>query len=68
MGKINAAWHERHKMPESPTEMQRAAWHYGHAINCGCRTVTPTILELLKTYGYTLPLDAPGAVGRDEAR
>ena len=60
MGKINAAWHEDHKMPANPTEKQRAEWHYGHALNCSCRAVTPSIATLLETHGYKLPKDAPG--------
>src|SRR5690606_2753672 len=34
MGKVNAEWHNAHKMPTNPTEQQRAEWHYFHAINC----------------------------------
>jgi hypothetical protein len=64
MGKINAAWHEDHKMPANPTEQQRAEWHYGHALNCDCRLVTPSILTLLDTHGFRLPPDAPGIAGR----
>lgn len=60
MGRINADWHNAHKMPENPTEAQRAEWHYEHALNCGCRAVTPSIAALLASHGYTLPPDAPG--------
>jgi hypothetical protein len=63
MGKINVAWHESHKMPKNPTEQQRAEWHYGHAIHCGCRAVSPSIQTLLETHGYKLPPDAPGLAG-----
>lgn len=62
MGKINVDWHERHPMPANPTERQRAEWHYGHALNCDCRKVTPSILKLLQAYGFRLPPDAPGLV------
>ncbi|HEY0920441.1 hypothetical protein [Devosia sp.] len=64
MGRINAAWHEAHKMPTNPTEQQRAEWHYDHALNCGCRAVTPSIAALLETHGYRLPPGAPGLAGR----
>lgn len=67
MGKINAAWHEEHKMPANPTEQQRAQWHYGHALHCGCRKVTPSILTLLDEHGFQLPPDAPGLAGQDFA-
>ena len=60
MGKINVSWHEAHKMPDNPSEQQRAEWHYGHALNCGCRKLTPSIQALLDSHGYTLPADAPG--------
>jgi len=63
MGRINADWHNGHKMPTNPTEQQRAEWHYYHAINCGCRAVTPSTATLLETHGYKLPPDAPGLVG-----
>lgn len=64
MGKINVAWHENHKMPTNPTDQQRGEWHYLHAINCGCRAVTPSIEALLERHGFKLPPDAPGLVGR----
>jgi hypothetical protein len=60
MSEINVAWHESHKMPERPTEAERAEWHYGHATSCGCRKVTPSVLALLTTHGYKLPPGAPG--------
>ena len=60
MGKINVSWHETHKMPDNASEQQRAEWHYGHALNCGCRKVTPSTQELLDSHGYSLPVDAPG--------
>jgi hypothetical protein len=60
MGKINVSWHEAHKMPDNPSEQQRAEWHYAHALNCGCRKLTPSIQALLDSHGYTLPADAPG--------
>jgi hypothetical protein len=63
MSKINVEWHRGQKMPEVPSEEQRAQWHHGHALNCGCRKVTPSILELMETYGYRLPPDVPGLAG-----
>jgi hypothetical protein len=60
MGKINVSWHEAHKMPNNASEQQRAEWHYGHALNCGCRKVTASTQALLDSHGYTLPADAPG--------
>lgn len=55
MGKINAEWHGKHPMPKNPTEAQRAAWHYEHALHCGCRAITPSIAALLTAQGYAVP-------------
>jgi hypothetical protein len=55
MGKINRDWHEAHRMPKNPTKRQRAEWHYEHAINCGCREVTPSIATLLRSQGFDVP-------------
>ncbi len=68
MSKINAEWHGAHVMPTNPTEAQRAEWHYGHALHCGCRKVTPSIMTLLETHGYRLPPDAPGLEGQEFAK
>jgi hypothetical protein len=55
MGKINAAWHAAHVMPKNPTDKQRAEWHYEHALNCGCRAISPSIAALLTAHGYEVP-------------
>ena len=55
MGKINAEWHEQHRMPANPTKQQRAEWHYEHALHCGCRTLTPAITSLLVSHGFEVP-------------
>ena len=55
MGKINADWHRQHVMPKNPTDKERAAWHYQHALHCGCRAVTPSIAALLEANGYRVP-------------
>lgn len=55
MGKMNTDWHEAHVMPRNATETERAAWHYEHALNCGCRAITPSIAALLKANGYDVP-------------
>ena len=46
MSKINAEWHKAHVMPKNPTDQQRAEWHYEHALNCGCRAITPSIAAI----------------------
>jgi hypothetical protein len=55
MGKINAEWHSSHRMPPRPTARQRAEWHHEHALNCGCREITPAIAELLRSQGFDMP-------------
>jgi hypothetical protein len=35
MSKINVEWYQGHKMPENPSEEQRAQWHHGHGLYCG---------------------------------
>ena len=55
MAKINREWHLAHRMPDKPTEHQRAEWHYEHALHCGCREITPSIAALLKAEGFDVP-------------
>lgn len=57
MGTINKEWHFRHPMPDHPSPGERAEWHYEHALNCGCRAVTPRIAALLREHGFTFPED-----------
>ena len=58
MGKINAEWHRANRMPANPTKKQRAEWHYAHAQACGCRALTPSIVSLLKSQGFEVPVGA----------
>ncbi|MDB5538717.1 MAG: hypothetical protein JWQ89_444, partial [Devosia sp.] len=58
MGKMNMQWHHDHRMPDNPSKQQRAEWHYQHALNCGCRTLTPSITSLLVSQGYEVPRQA----------
>jgi hypothetical protein len=46
--KINAAWHEAHRMPKNPTPRQRLKWHVAHAKACACRPLTAAMLAALK--------------------
>lgn len=55
MGKINAAWHAAHVMPNNPTDAQRAEWHYEHALHCACRKPSAAILAMMEALGYKLP-------------
>jgi hypothetical protein len=42
---INAAWHERHRMPRNATLEARIAWHRAHQQHCACRPIPAKLLE-----------------------
>lgn len=44
MGKINAEWHLKNKMPEKATTEQRIKWHLEHVKNCECRPIPDKLL------------------------
>ena len=48
MGKINAAWHLKNKMPQKATLEQRIKWHLEHAKNCECRPIPEKLLTEMK--------------------
>lgn len=55
--KINAAWHQQHRMPKNATTDQRIEWHLEHQKNCGCRTDIPTKLkEEMKKIKMAIPV------------
>jgi hypothetical protein len=56
MGKINAAWHDAHPMPKSPTLDQRIAWHVDHAKHCGCRPIPEKLAAEMKNRGMKVPV------------
>jgi len=37
--KPNGEWHKAHRMPATPTRLERVEWHAEHAVECGCRPV-----------------------------
>ena len=43
--KINAEWHQHHRMPKNATIEQRIEWHLEHLKNCRCRTDIPAKLK-----------------------
>jgi hypothetical protein len=47
--KLNAEWHQTHRMPKNATLEQRVKWHIAHAKNCGCREMPKTILAAIKS-------------------
>jgi hypothetical protein len=55
--RINATWHEAHKMPSKATLDQRVEWHVEHLRECRCRTDLPVsiALELERRSGSPKP-------------
>lgn len=51
MAKINAKWHQAHRMPKNATLDQRVAWHIAHAKACGCREIPASIRTAMKKRG-----------------
>jgi hypothetical protein len=45
--RLNAAWHEKHRMPKNPTTEQRLAWHEAHEKNCGCRPMPAKLRAMM---------------------
>lgn len=37
---LDAAWHEKHRMPKNATPAQRLKWHEAHAKHCHRRPFT----------------------------
>ena len=46
--RLNADWHERHRMPERPSTQERLAWHVAHEKHCGCRPMPAKLRALLR--------------------
>jgi hypothetical protein len=59
---INAAWHEKHRMPKNPTASQRLKWHDAHAKHCACRPFTAAMRAKLERAVAAKP-KAPRAAG-----
>ena len=55
MSSVNRAWHESHRMPRNPSELQRIAWHIEHARNCGCRRIDGGVARLFEKHGVPIP-------------
>jgi len=45
---VNAAWHERHVLPEGAALEQRIAWHREHQRRCACRPIPPKVLDAMR--------------------
>lgn len=59
MGKINADWHAKHRMPRNPSDAERVAWHVEHAKHCACREMPAGVRALLKRAGIPPPASKP---------
>ena len=46
--KLNSEWHKAHRMPASPTRLQRVRWHAEHSAACGCRPVPLDLADEVK--------------------
>jgi len=45
--RLNATWHNGHRMPLNPSLAQRIAWHKEHEQQCGCRPVPAKLRALM---------------------
>jgi len=45
---MNAAWHQRHRMPRGASPQERLAWHRAHQRRCGCRPAPASLRDLLR--------------------
>lgn len=55
VSKLNAEWHNAHRMPKNPKEAERLAWHIEHAKHCACRPIPPKLARRLEDAGLGQP-------------
>ena len=48
--KINAQWHNAHKMPKNPTKDEKIAWYFEHDTNCSCREMPEWVRLEIENY------------------
>jgi hypothetical protein len=48
MGKLNADWHTKHRMPKNPTQEERIQWHIEHAKHCSCRPIPENLSKIIQ--------------------
>ena len=51
LSKLNAEWHDAHRMPRNATFQQRAAWHLEHREACGCRPIPEKLAAQMRERG-----------------
>ena len=47
---LNRDWHAANRMPPKATRDQRAAWHYEHSRESGCREPSAKERELIEEH------------------
>jgi hypothetical protein len=53
--RLNAQWHQAHKLARSATLEERLEWHLQHAVNCGCREMPASIRQERERRGLLTP-------------
>jgi hypothetical protein len=53
--KLNAAWHQQHRMPKNATIEERIEWHLEHKKNCACRDIPIKLKEEINKRGIYIP-------------
>lgn len=46
--RLNAEWHQSHRMPVKAKLEQRIAWHLEHQQHCACRPIPKKLLATMK--------------------
>jgi uncharacterized protein YdhG (YjbR/CyaY superfamily) len=55
MSPVNAAWHEKNRMPRNASLEQRVQWHLQHADACACRMFPGSVVRELEARGIAIP-------------
>jgi hypothetical protein len=55
MAKVNAAWHQAHKLARDASLDERIDWHVKHAAECACRPIPRSIQAELERRGLNAP-------------
>jgi hypothetical protein len=56
--KINAVWHEAHRMPKNASLAQRVEWHKEHASACACRPIPSSVQAAIDKAAKATPRSA----------
>lgn len=46
--RLNAEWHQNHRMPKRATLDERLAWHLEHEAHCACRPMPDNLRDLVR--------------------